>query len=440
MLIKILTYFFCFLGLSLNIQATSLIFNYKVRNYTIVNIFLVLICTAPSMIFIDKSISSTLPPAFKLMLIAVYYLGRLCSYFIIYRKINLKILYVFLLTINLPQIYLNLFKPILSNYMLANLIAFISDVAITAFILIYITKKDYARFINGLVESLPARIYVLTLILMYIASIFVMGETKENHEVYVKFFLLPSMIGLVAATISIIRISISESEKKATVELLSKQFENQIEYYEKIQKIYDEFRSFRHDFKNHILCLRSLVSAGQIDEAIEYMNDMESMATRKKEEFNTGNIIIDALLNDKSEKAQKANAKLEFSGFVPTVGITKPDLCIIMANATDNAIEACAKDESSEIKIIKIDANFKQSYFFLKISNPMFEEVKLNGKKLMTSKEDKERHGFGVANIKRTVEKYEGTMDITTENNTFVLEIQMHLCSSELTTEQLNKQ
>ena len=230
---------------------------------------------------------------------------------------------------NIPQLYLNVFKPIISNYQLANMVSFAIDALITAFILIHIKKKGYAKFINDLVESLPARIYILTLILMYIASVFVMTELMEEHEKYAKMLLLPSMIGLIAATISIIKISISESEKKANVELLSKQVENQVEYYEKIQKYYDEFRSFRHDFKNHILCLRSLVAANRIDEAVEYMNDMESMAVQKKEEFNTGNIIIDALLNDKSEKAQKAHAKLEFKGFVPTMGITKADLCIM---------------------------------------------------------------------------------------------------------------
>ena len=427
MLIKLLTVFFCFLGLSLNIQTTSLIFNYKAYNYKIINILLVMLCTSPAIILMDKSISMELPPLLRMLLFAWYYVGRLCTYCIIYRKVNLRILYIFLLTINIPQIYLNVFKPIISNYHLANMISFIIDAFITAFILIYIKKKGYAKFINGLVESLPARIYVLILILMYIASVFVMTELMEDHEKYAKMLLLPSMIGLIAATISIIKISISEAEKKSAVELLSKQFENQIEYYEKIQKYYDEFRSFRHDFKNHVLCLRSLVAANRTEEAIEYMNDMESMAAQKKEEFNTGNIIIDALLNDKSEKAKNSRSKLEFSGFVPTMGITKADLCIIMANAIDNAIEACAKDESEEIKSIKIDANFKQGYFFLKISNPMFEEVKINGKKLITSKSDKERHGFGVANIMRTVEKYEGTADITTDNNTFVLDIQMHL-------------
>ena len=427
MLIKILTFFFCFLGLSLNIQTTGLIFNYKTYNYKIVNILLVMVCTSPAIILMDKGVSIGLSPSLKMLLFILYYVGRLCIYCIIYRKVNLRILYIFLLTINIPQIYLNIFKPIISSYQIANMISFILDTVITAFILIYIKKKGYAKFINGLVESLPARIYILILILMYIASVFVMTELMEDHEKYAKMLLLPAMIGLIAATISIIKISISEAEKNSAVELLSRQFENQIEYYEKIQKIYDEFRSFRHDFKNHILCLHSLVAANRIDEALEYMNDMEHMATQKKEAFNTGNIIIDALLNDKSEKAKNAHSKLEFKGFVPTMGISKPDLCIIMANAIDNAIEACAKDESDEIKIIEAEANFKQGYFFFKISNPMFEDVKIDGKKLMTSKNDKERHGFGVANIMRTVEKYEGTTEIITENNTFVLDIQMHL-------------
>lgn len=427
MLIKILTVFFCFLDLMLNIQLMSLILNYKVHNFKIINGIMGLICVFPSFFLMDNTLKINF--IIRLLLCIIYYLGRLCLYCIIYRKLNLRIFYVFLLTINIPQIYLNIFKVMCSNYILANMLAFLTDMLIVAFLLVYIKKKDYSQFINGFINTIPARVFVLILVLTYIAAIFVMGETKQNYrDLYFKIFLLPSMIGLVAATISIIKISISETEKKAAVDLLSKQVENQIEYYEKINKIYDEFRNFRHDFKNHILCLRALIAANEIDKAVDYMNEIEIISSVKKMEYNTGNIIIDALLSDKSDKAKINSTKLEFTGFVPTIGITNADLCIIIANAIDNAIEACAKDESDNIKNIAAQANFKQGYFFFKISNPIFEEVRINSKnKLITTKKDKERHGFGVANIIRTVNKYDGNAEISTDNNIFTLDIQLHL-------------
>ena len=243
-----------------------------------------------------------------------------------------------------------------------------------------------------------------------------------------QYFLIPSMIGLVISTIAIIKIGISETEKKANVDILSKQVESQIGYYEKINKIYCEFRSFRHDYKNHVLCLRGLIAADKKEEALEYMNTMQDMSSVGKNKYHTGNVIIDALLDDKSEKAEKVNTKLEFNGIVPTSGISNADLCVIMANAIDNAIEACSKDESEKEKTIKADADFKQGYFFFKASNPMFEEVKFKGKnKVATSKSDKEHHGFGVANIVRTAEKYDGTAEISTDNNEFTIDVQLLL-------------
>lgn len=427
MLIKILTVFFCFLELSSTIQLTSLILEYKPRNFKIVNILMIMTNVLPAFFLMDENI--ILPWPIKTLFGIWYFGGRLAIYFIVFRKINLKLLYVFLFTMNIPQIYMNVYDVIFSNNLIANMLAILTDALLTSFIIIQIKRKRNAKFIHDLINSLPARLYILILVMLYIASIFVMGELKEtNRDLYFKIFLVPSMIGLVLSTISIIKISISETEKRSAVELLSKQIEDQVEYYKKINKVYDEFRSFRHDFKNHIICLRALVAANEIDKAVAYMDDIEEMSSVKKKEYNTGNIIIDALLSDKSDKAIKADSKLEFNGYVPTIGITSADLCIVMANAIDNAIEACAKDESSDIKIIKVDSNFKQGYFFFKISNPIFEEVCIDSKnKLVTSKKDNERHGFGVANIIHTVEKYDGNAEISTDNNIFTLDIQMQL-------------
>ena len=180
-----------------------------------------------------------------------------------------------------------------------------------------------------------------------------------------------------------------------------------------------------------MLCLRGFISANRIDDAVEYMNEMIDMASSTNKQYNTGNIIIDALLNDKNEKAAEVNSKLEYTGNVPNTGITNADLCIIMANAIDNAIEACGKDSSDDTKIIQIESKMKQGYFFFKISNPIFEEIVINEKKkIMTSKKDKEHHGLGISNILNAVKRYDGEAEISTENEQFVLDIQLLLKSA----------
>ena len=164
---------------------------------------------------------------------------------------------------------------------------------------------------------------------------------------------------------------------------------------------------------------------------MDYMNEIEVLSSVEKKKFDTGNIIVDALLSDKSDKALASNTLLDFKGFVPTSGISNADLCIIIANAVDNAIEACAKDQSGKEKVITANADFKRGYFFFRISNPMFDKIKISDKnKVITSKEDKSRHGFGVSNIVRVAKKYNGSAEINADNGTFTLDVQLLLDSS----------
>lgn len=356
-------------------------------------------------------------------------LGRLLVYIFIFRKLNLKIIYIYLLSASTTLLFYNVLEPFLINNFLRLGVMFLIEVVVLSSFMVYTKKKKKEEIYRHFIASLPGKVYALILILLLVASMFVMAALHPDNSGYIiKYVLVLSMIELVILTISIVRIGISEAANKSSVDLLSKQVENQIEYYEKVNRIYGEFRSFRHDYKNHVLCLRSLIVADKKAEALEYMETIQDMSSVDKNRFHTRNVIIDALLNDKSEKAEKSNTKLDFSGAVPTEGISNADLCIIMANAIDNAIEACGKDTSDEAKVIKIDADFKQGFFFFRAVNPVFEEVQFKGKnRVVTSKTDKDKHGFGVANIVRTAEKYGGTAEISADNGEFAIEVQLTL-------------
>lgn len=156
------------------------------------------------------------------------------------------------------------------------------------------------------------------------------------------------------------------------------------------------------------------------------------MSSVEKNRYHTGNVIIDALLDDKSENAEKAGATIAFEGSVPSSGISNADLCIIIANAVDNAVEACAADESPAEKEIRLNSVVRQGYLFFSITNPVCKPVTVKGKNsIATSKSDREHHGYGISNIVRTAEKYEGEVDITVQDSIFRLEVQVHLVSDE---------
>lgn len=201
--------------------------------------------------------------------------------------------------------------------------------------------------------------------------------------------------------------------------LMEKQVEQQVEHYKKINKLTDDLREFRHDYKNHMICLQSLLNNKQYDEALSYVKSITNQEILDSNKFFSGNQITDAILTDKNELAQKNNCKIIFDGSVSDE-ISVSNLCTILSNALDNSIEACSKIDSDETQIIDVKCVASELIQIIRISNPNLD----NNAVTETSKADRKNHGFGLSNIRRTVERMDGQMIISSQYPTFVLEIE----------------
>lgn len=201
--------------------------------------------------------------------------------------------------------------------------------------------------------------------------------------------------------------------------LMEKQVEQQVEHYKKINKLTDDLREFRHDYKNHMICLQSLLNNKQYDEALSYVKSITNQEILDSNKFFSGNQIADAILTDKNELAQKNNCKIIFDGSVSDE-ISVFNLCTILSNALDNSIEACSKIDSDETQIIDVKCVASELIQIIRISNPNLD----NNAVTETSKADRKNHGFGLSNIRRTVERMDGQMIISSQYPTFVLEIE----------------
>lgn len=201
--------------------------------------------------------------------------------------------------------------------------------------------------------------------------------------------------------------------------LMEKQVEQQVEHYKKINKLTDDLREFRHDYKNHMICLQSLLNNKQYDEALSYIKSITNQEILDSNKFFSGNQIADAILTDKNELAQKNNCKIIFDGSVSDE-ISVSNLCTILSNALDNSIEACSKIDSDETQIIDVKCVASELIQIIRISNPNLD----NNAVTETSKADRKNHGFGLSNIRRTVERMDGQMIISSQYPTFVLEIE----------------
>lgn len=411
------------LGL-LTAETIQLITNHKITsNRFLAGICIILNAATPLLMQLS---TDNLLFIVRLLILLLCTFGKFVFFSVLFEKIRANILYMSLISIITSQIYSTLYEYLFDSYALQQIAAYTTESIILGIVILYLKKSNNITVIRESFSIIPKRLYIAIAILLYTVCLFIWSAVN-THETLTKILMIPALFGFIFVILAIMRKSISEIEEQHISNLLSKQIDNQIEYYNKVNAIYDEFRSFRHDLKNHLLCLRSLISADETEKAIDYINDIENLPSVQKKEYNTGNIIIDALLSDKKEQAVNFGIDIIFNGYIPTNGISNTDLCIIVANAIDNSIEACQKGQNDSIKEIRINSDFRQGYFFFNITNPIFENIKYSKNKLITSKKDQINHGFGISNIMRTVKKYDGQADISTENNEFKLDISLLL-------------
>lgn len=188
-------------------------------------------------------------------------------------------------------------------------------------------------------------------------------------------------------------------------------------YYMELQQKNFDIRCFKHDIKNHIICLKYFLENNDLETAIEYISQINAQIQYFSPRYHLGNSVIDAILNEKSILINKKNIDLSVNGRFPTrINITEYDLCTIFANALENAIEACCEIENE--RFIKIQIGYYNEYVSIVIVNSSLE-----AKTLKTSKQDQINHGYGLKNIKKAVEKYNGNIKIEQNPGIFKIDI-----------------
>lgn len=286
-------------------------------------------------------------------------------------------------------------------------------------LLCYITVRRKRVLIpESFLEQIPLPAYIV----VYIASLATFYSITENSdpEYYsdVGNALMLISVVLVVACISyaFYKFSSLVREQKET----EKNLELQLKHYEDMVIKNRDIRAFRHDYKNNLISLRSLVDAGKATEALEYIDGLHSNLATAQSRFSTGNYLADAILNDKAAKAEKSGVEIEFSGSIPQSGITNNDLCTVLSNTVDNAIRGCEGVDKAKIRIV---GNENPNGFVLNVSNPVINNVRIKNNEVKTSKADKENHGFGVALVKKTAKNYNGFVQLSCENNVFKIQV-----------------
>lgn len=189
-------------------------------------------------------------------------------------------------------------------------------------------------------------------------------------------------------------------------------------------------RNIKHDMENHLICIREYMEREDWVYAKKYIEDLLNGENYFKINscIDSGNIVIDALLNYKNSIMQKLNIKMFTHIEIPyNFKFNDADICVILGNCIDNSIEAVNYLENENERIINVEIIYRKHSLLLKISNPYQGNVKMDNQgNFITTKSDAENHGIGLNSVKKAAKKYDGLVNIVSENKVFIVQILLY--------------
>ena len=189
-----------------------------------------------------------------------------------------------------------------------------------------------------------------------------------------------------------------------------------------VENMYKQVRGWRHDYHNHIQAMKMYVSMGQVKELEEYLSMLDHDLTTVDTVIKTGNVMIDAILNSKLALATNKQIKINAKAYIPKeISISAVDLCVIIGNLLDNAMEACLKQMNPEDRFIRVYIDVLKGKFYLCVTNSVGGQTLKEGGKYVTTKDS--NHGFGLMRVDKIVEKYSGYVNRQHEEGAFATEI-----------------
>ena len=212
-----------------------------------------------------------------------------------------------------------------------------------------------------------------------------------------------------------------DNQVKQEYQLLKFQYDCVQNTSHETKHLYEEIQSMRHDLKNHLSCIEQLAVMHKEDEIQTYVQGLLQEQKRKDSLLIfTNNHVLDAILNTKIAMAIENEIHCTVFITCSALPISQNDLCVLLGNLMDNAIEAAvhSKEKTIQVRIAR-----QQDYVYIGIQNSIAESILSKNAALQTSKTDKKKHGFGIRNIKKIVERYCGEITFSEADDNFVCDV-----------------
>ena len=262
---------------------------------------------------------------------------------------------------------------------------------------IYIAVNEFYS-INNMKEVLPSMVTFSILLLFNIIILEIYSKISEN-------FIMEKEQAIYTQQINIMAINTEEQKK-----------------------VMENFHREKHDWINELIALKNEIEYENKDVVLQNIDRIIQNCQFGEAISDTGNKCIDALINVKYTTAKEKGIDFILKIFIPEeLPINQCDMGIVLGNILDNAIEATEKCNSSAKKI-EIIMGIKKEALVLVVKNPLAGSLKRNKDgKLLSTKEDSKRHGYGINSVIKVARKYNGDVIIEEEGGEFVITLNSFL-------------
>lgn len=301
-------------------------------------------------------------------------------------------------------------------------------VSLISLLIVYVVGKIYRKNATAGMHSIGVANMICYTILLAVDGIVVTVVRHMNsrlnldsHKSVYLIAVVLVIIGIFIQLVAVILLFMQRNVYKEKKLLTEKYLEEQKNHYEYLEKREQETKKFRHDFRSHLEMISFLAKNHEYDKIDSYLEQMNIRIDELGNNVTVQNGTVDAILNQYYARAMQQGIHMEVKGRLPgDCEIDAYDLCTIFSNVLSNAMEACVDTEE---KYMSVECRYNERNIIIVAKNSFDSEGKKEGTWLKSRKENVNYHGFGLENMKDSINKYHGLHEITAENNIFTLTI-----------------
>lgn len=320
---------------------------------------------------------------------------------------------------NHPHLWLALYAAVRIFYLVVEFA--LTAVGMRLILKVYANKHAEMEVKELVMLSFPSLMGMVGFeIVRYYRTFYILETQKIKNDYDVLAVLFYAVAILTVIVVIVLYQDIKrKQEENLQSELLQAQIDSIQRHMEQVEGLYRDIRSVRHDMTNHILTLERLYARNQATEAKIYSDALKTELAGVAGEIKSGNPVTDVILQERKKEAQKKGISFYPEFYYPDgTGVNAFDVSVILHNALQNAIENTAKD--GHISVVSYQ---RKNAFMIEVRNTFTGELywDVQSGLTLTTKTNKDGHGYGLSNIRRVAGKYAGDIDVGQKDGEFRL-------------------